>query len=224
MNKYNSALIINPNYFNKIIHQTLDKIQSGRRSIFIRVEGIVRLDDLLKKNAIPIKRKRFDIIFLAIEFPYFYQGRKLSNEYIGDLIAKLFPGSKIFITTEISDNYIIIDILKNINPDGLLTNVNNAQNLLIDAITKILNSQTYYDTNVIEALRKHVSNKYVIDEIDTDILLMLSKGIKMKDLPGFIPMSMSGIEKRKFRLREQLNVKRFDDKSLLKAAKDKGLI
>ncbi len=224
MNKYNSALIINPNYFNKIIHHVLDKIQSGRKNIFIKKVDVVHLDDILEKNSIPLIRKSFDIVFLVIQLPCTYKGRKLSYQDIGDLIVKLFPGSKIFITTEISDNYIIMDILKKINPDGLITDINITQNLLINNITKVLNSQTYYDINVIEALRKYVSNKCVIDEIDTDILLMLSKGIKMKDLPGFIPMSMSGIEKRKFRLREQLNVKSFDDKSLLKAAKDKGLI
>jgi len=224
MINYNSVLIINPNYFHDIIYDTLDEIQSGRKNIFINKVDVVCLDDILEKNSIPIIRKSFDIVFLAIQLPCTYKGRKLSYHEIGDLIVKLFPGSKIFITTEINDNYIIMDILKKINPDGLITNINITQNLLIDAIIKVLNSQTYYDTNVIEALRKHVSNKCAIDEIDTDILLMLSKGIKMKDLPGFIPMSMSGIEKRKFRLREQLDVKSFDDKSLLKSAKDKGLI
>jgi len=47
----------------------------------------------------------------------------------------------------------------------------------------------------------------------------------MIDLPTILPMSRSGIERRKRQLKELFNVtKREDDKALVEAAKEKGFI
>ena len=46
----------------------------------------------------------------------------------------------------------------------------------------------------------------------------------MKDLPGIIPMSMPGLERRKKQLKKLFEVKDNDDRELILKAKEKGFI
>ena len=52
----------------------------------------------------------------------------------------------------------------------------------------------------------------------------LSRGVKMKDLPDIIPMSMAGLEKRKRHLKVIFNVAQKADRFLILVAKEKGFI
>jgi hypothetical protein len=52
----------------------------------------------------------------------------------------------------------------------------------------------------------------------------LSKEVKTKDLPQYIPLSLSAIEKRKLNIREILEVKDGSDIDLINEAKTKGII
>ena len=63
-----------------------------------------------------------------------------------------------------------------------------------------------------------------VDEFDKQILFHLSKGVKTKDLPSYVPLSLSAIEKRKLNLKEILSVKGSSDIELITEAKNKGLI
>tara|TARA_R110002049_G_C8991515_1_gene549089 strand:+ start:231 stop:452 length:222 start_codon:yes stop_codon:yes gene_type:complete len=73
-------------------------------------------------------------------------------------------------------------------------------------------------------MRKQVSNDIVIDEIDRRILYELSRGTKMSELPQIIPLSISGIEKRKRVLKELFNLDQKDDRGLIRIAEEKGFI
>jgi hypothetical protein len=63
-----------------------------------------------------------------------------------------------------------------------------------------------------------------LDVFDKQILFHLSKGVKTKDLPTYIPLSLSAIEKRKLNIREILEVPGGTDVDLIREAKNKGVI
>jgi hypothetical protein len=72
--------------------------------------------------------------------------------------------------------------------------------------------------------RKQSSSDYKLDKIDRQLLYEMSIGTKMKDLPSIIPMSMTGLEKRKKQLKVLFEVKENDDRELILKAKEKGFI
>ena len=67
-------------------------------------------------------------------------------------------------------------------------------------------------------------NNIELDAFDKQILFHLSKGVKTKDLPQYIPLSLSAIEKRKLNIREILEVIGGSDIDLINEAKTKGVI
>ena len=180
-------------------------------------EAIEKIEDAAKKNGI-------DIIFLDISLPQSTDGEYLSGEDLGIAIKKLLPNCKIVVATTFNDNYRIQDIHKNVNPDGFLIKNDVNKDELVFAIKTLLDGSPYYSKSVLELFRKQASIDYKIDKIDRQLLYEMSIGTKMKDLPGIIPMSMPGLERRKKQLKKLFEVKDNDDRELILKAKEKGFI
>ena len=73
---------------------------------------------------------------------------------------------------------------------------------------------------------KRKSNKKNInwDNYDSKILQLIADGIKTINLPKFIPLSLSAIEKRKSNIKKQLVLEDATDKELIDSAKKLGFI
>lgn len=180
--------------------------------------GIEVINDFFKKG------KKLDVVFLDISLPSSKDDKILSGEDLGLKINKLLPEAKIIVSTTLNDNYRIHSIFKNLNPDGFLIKNDITPKELIEAIHIVLNDPPYYSKTVTKLLRKQVANDFLLDNIDRRILYELSNGTRMKDLPGILPLSIAGIEKRKRHLKNIFNTKNSDDKELLYIAKEKGFI
>jgi DNA-binding NarL/FixJ family response regulator len=63
-----------------------------------------------------------------------------------------------------------------------------------------------------------------IDLFDKQILFHISKGTKTMDIPKYVPISLSAIEKRKLNLKKMLNIKDKTDVELVRVAKERGLL
>lgn len=180
-------------------------------------EAIEKIEDTAKKNGI-------DIVFLDISLPQSADGEYLSGEDLGIAIKNLQPKCKVVVATTFNDNYRIQAILKNVNPDGFLIKNDVNKDELVFAIKTLLDGSPYYSKSVLELFRKQASIDYKIDKIDRQLLYEMSIGTKMKDLPGIIPMSMPGLERRKKQLKKLFEVKDNDDRELILKAKEKGFI
>jgi hypothetical protein len=72
-------------------------------------------------------------------------------------------------------------------------------------------------------LNQSPHNSIEIDEFDKQILFHLSKGTEVSEMPQYIPISLTEIEKRRVSLKELLKVRSGSDDDLVKEAKSKGL-
>lgn len=171
-----------------------------------------------------IESENLDLVFLDIKLPPSTDGKILSGEDLGIKVNQILPEAKIIISTTFNDNYRINSIIKNINPDGFLIKNDIDHNEIITAIKRVLTDPPYYSQTVNKYFRKQAVNEFMIDKIDRQLLYELSIGTKMKDLPGIIPLSIAGIEKRKRHLKVIFNVEGQDDKALIMAAREKGFI
>jgi len=96
--------------------------------------------------------------------------------------------------------------------------------LLLFAFDKIIKNESYYSQTVIKLVGQAQYNNIELDVFDKQILFHLSKGVKTKDLPQYIPLSINAIEKRKLNIIEVLEVINGNDNDLITMAKDKGVI
>jgi hypothetical protein len=89
---------------------------------------------------------------------------------------------------------------------------------------KVINNETYYSQSIQKMLDVSELEAIEIDLFDKQILFHLSKGTKTKDIPQYVPISLSAIEKRKMNLKKILGIDDETDLELVKVAKDRGLL
>jgi DNA-binding NarL/FixJ family response regulator len=166
----------------------------------------------------------FDVAFFDISMPEYAEKGIYSGEDLAALMKTTMPGCKIILLTMHTELLKINNIIKNINPSGLIIKNDLTFDELIFAFDKIINDESYYSQTVIKLVGQAQYNNIELDAFDKQILFHLSKGVKTKDLPQYIPLSLSAIEKRKLSIREILEVKGGSDIDLINEAKTKGVI
>ena len=166
----------------------------------------------------------FDVAFFDISMPEYAEKGIYSGEDLASLMKTEMPGCKVILLTMHTELIKINNIIKNINPNGLIIKNDLTFDELIFAFDKIINNESYYSQTVIKLVGQAQYNNIELDAFDKQILFHLSKGVKTKDLPQYIPLSLSAIEKRKLNIREILEVKGGSDIDLINEAKTKGVI
>ena len=175
------------------------------------------IDELIDQSII-------DLVFLDISLPPSKKGIMTSGEDIGVKLRGIYPNVKIIVATMYNNNYRLINILKSFNPEGLLVKTELGSQDIREAILSILSDTPYYSKSVLKLIRQHVSNDINLDSIDRYLLYQISIGTKTKNLPDYIPLSLSAIEQRKRKLNTAFNTEENSDKTLLKHAKENGFL
>jgi hypothetical protein len=62
------------------------------------------------------------------------------------------------------------------------------------------------------------------DDNDSKILQLIAQGVKTKNLPNYIPLCLSAIEKRKANIKKQLILNTGSDKEMIDVAKKLGFL
>ena len=169
-------------------------------------------------------KKPFDVAFFDISMPEYPEKEIYSGEDLASLMKTQMPNCKVILLTMHTELLKINNIIKNINPNGLIIKNDLTFDELIFAFDKIINNESYYSQTVIKLVGQAQYNNIELDAFDKQILFHLSKGVKTKDLPQYIPLSLSAIEKRKLNIREILEVAGGSDIDLINEAKTKGVI
>lgn len=178
----------------------------------------------LEKIEQAIIGRPFDLALLDINLPPAKQKKVLCGEDLGIKLRNYFPQIKIIIYTSNNDNYRLNNILKSINPDGFLIKSDIDYKDLIESIQKVMVNPPCYSPSILSLIRQHISNDFVLDSIDRILLYEISKGTKNKDLPNYVNLSKSGIERRKRHLKEVFDIEGKGDKKLIQIAKEKGYV
>lgn len=175
--------------------------------------------DLIENVDTPV----FDIAFLDISMPAYEEKDLYSGEDLAKLLIKKMPYCKIILLTMYTELLKIKTIIRTINPNGLIIKNDLTFDELLFAFDKVMRSDKYYSQSVQKMLNQSSHNSIEIDEFDKQILFHLSKGTLVEEMPQYIPISLTAIEKRRINLKELLKIKSGLDEDLVKEAKSKGL-
>jgi len=166
----------------------------------------------------------FGVAFFDLSMPVYEEKGIFSGEDLALLIKKQMPECKIILLTMHTELLKINTIIKNINPNGLVIKNDLTFDELLLAFDKILKNENYYSQTVVKLVSQTQYENIEIDAFDKQILYQLSKGTKTKDIPQYVPLSLSAVEKRKLNLKELLEIKGGSDIDLIREAKNKGLL
>lgn len=166
----------------------------------------------------------YDVCFFDISLPPSKDGVYNSGEDLAKLARRYLPDAKIVILTMFNESFRILNIIKEINPDGLLIKSDLTSSELAEAFQHILVSPPYYSSTVNNFLNTTITSDIYVDEINRKILHLLSQGVKTKGLKNHIDLSMSAIEKRKKHLKLLFSIEDGKDESLLNEARKMGYL
>ena len=166
----------------------------------------------------------YDLVCLDMNLPPAEEVELYSGEDLGTYLRKNYPDIKLIVLTMQDNNFRLYNILKNINPEGFLIKKDIRPINLIEAFNQVLEGKSYFSHTVTELLRKQFQTENLIDASDRQILYYISIGLKTKDLPKKIPLSLAAIEKRKRLIKEALGIVSSNDLILINRARELGFI
>jgi DNA-binding NarL/FixJ family response regulator len=169
-------------------------------------------------------QKFFDLAFVDISLPTYPAQNLCSGIDVAKLIRYYFPACKIVVLTMHSEPAIVTTALQEINPEGfILKNDINAASL-VAAYQSIMMGATFYSSTISKVQKESAVKRLDLDAIDFQILTLLDKKIKTKDMSKYIDFSLSAIEKRKTNIKNRLLKDKGNDAAIVSAAKKLGLL
>lgn len=166
----------------------------------------------------------FDIVFLDITLPPFEEKRLNSGEDLIPIVKKHHPEAKIVVLTSHSESIALFKVLNEHKPNGLLVKSDFQAKDLVVAFDAIVRGENYYSTTVIKHQKAWDEKNKVMDNYNRQILLLLSQGIKTKNLPDLLHLSKSAIDKRKAIIKQIFGIDKGTDEDILREARRQGLI
>ena len=175
-------------------------------------------------EAIKEASQPFNIAFFDLSMPIYEEKGIFSGEDLAQLIKTDMPDCKIILLTMHTELLKINQIIRNITPDGLVIKNDLTFDELLLAIDKILKNENYYSQTVVKLVSQIQYDNIEIDAFDKQILYHISKGTKTADIPQYVPLSLSAVEKRKLHLKQTLEIAEGSDVDMIREAKNKGLL
>lgn len=168
--------------------------------------------------------RNIDLALVDINLPEYLDYKIFSGVELAEFLKINFPLCKLILLTMRNEPLLIDKINKKIDPEGFISK-NDINFELFPVICKnILEGGSFQSKTIIEARRDLLKINVNWDIHDNQIILLLSQGVKTINLPDYIPLSMSAIEKRKANIKAQLLSGTGNDKELIHFAKKLGLI
>ena len=168
--------------------------------------------------------QKFDIAYLDLSLPPYEEKNITSGFDLGVMLRKIMPECTIIILTMHSESALVDRLMKEINPEGILCKSDIDIDEFVNAFKIIFEGEKYLSSKILKSLKDKDFDKYNIDNYDRQILMRLSEGILTKNIPNYVPLSLSAIEKRKANLKNMFLEGTGDDHDLIEASKKIGII
>lgn len=166
----------------------------------------------------------FDFVFLDRSMPPYEEEGIFSGEDLAVLLKKDFPDIKIVILTSHAESFIVYDIVKKVNPSGLLIKSDFSGDELLRAFDLLMDDEIYHSETVKKAIKELLSREDYLDSINRKIIMLISQGFKTKTIAGEINLTESAVEKRKAKIKDYFCIDKGNDEDIIREAKKLGFI
>ena len=166
----------------------------------------------------------FDFVLLDINLPPFEDEKIFSGEGLATLVRKHWPECKVIILTSHTETLLLFNLIKKINPEGVLIKSDFTPEDFLIAFKTIFDGNTYFTITARQSLKNVYINDNYLDSYNRRIISLLAKGIATKSLPNHLNITISAIDKRKAQIKDMFNIEKGTDEDILREAKKRGLI
>ncbi len=166
----------------------------------------------------------FDIVLIDVTLPPFIEKNLHSGEDLVPIIRHHIPNAKIVVLTSHTESLVLYRILETCKPNGLLVKSDFTSEEFLIAFDTIAKGENYY-SKTIHKLNKEVSdNRKILDYYNQQIIMLLSQGIKTKNLHEHLHLSVSAIDKRKVAIKIFFGIEKGTDEDIIREARKQGFI
>ena len=203
----------------------------GYKSIFssqydmndeIRITSVYNCESAYK--AITSSKVNFDLAIVDMILPPYNSANLFSGEDIAVFIQKAQPLCKIMMSTSHTEVYVLYNLIKKINPQGVIVKSDYTSDEFLVAIQEVLNGNAYYSNTAKQSIKEINLEVNYLDSYNRRIISLLAKGIKTKNLPLHLNISLSAIDKRKAHIREVFDIQKGTDEDIIREARKRGLV
>lgn len=166
----------------------------------------------------------YDVVFIDLSLPPFPEQNLHSGHDLATLVRMYMPSSKIVILTSHIEAFLLYKIHREIEPEGFLVKSDFTADELLNAFHQIITGNKYRSRTVQQNINDLMANDFLLDEHYQQIITLLAQGIKTKNMPEYINITLSAIDKRKAHIKEFFNIEKGSDEDIIKEAKKRGLI
>ncbi|MBD3723368.1 MAG: response regulator transcription factor [Flavobacterium haoranii] len=168
----------------------------------------------------------FDVVFLDLSLPAYEEKNINSGEDLAYLLRDKFPNTKIIILTSHAEAFLLYDLKKKVNPEGILVKSDFSAEELLNAFETILKGEIFESKTVRESVDEILQSKdkILLDETNREIIRLLAQGVLTKNMPQYINLGISAIDKRKAQIKDYFLIKGGSDEDIVRLSKKHGLI
>ncbi len=156
-----------------------------------------------------------DLAFIDISVPKCEEEKLFSGVDLALMIRKIYSNCIIIFLTMHTQPLILINADRQVKPEGFLSKNDVTFENFSAILAEITRSKKFYSKSIKSLIQSFIRQTIKWDDFDTQILLLISNGINTKDLPQYIDLSLSSIEKRKALLKFEILHKKGSDKELI---------
>ncbi len=203
-------------------------IIEGYKSIFsgskmpLEFESAYNCEDAFK--AIAGRRKKYDVVLLDVMLPAFEPQNLSSGEEVALMIQREMPSTKIIMLTSHADSFTLYSLIKRVCPQGLLVKSDFKPQELLSAFDSVREGKTYYSITAQQSLKAIQAKEMYLDTCNRRIISLIAKGVKTKNLPAHLNLSISSVDKRKAQIKEIFDIVKGTDEDIIREAKRNGFI
>lgn len=168
--------------------------------------------------------KPISMALLDVSLPPFEQKNILDGIDVGRYIRARMKKCIIIMQTMHSEPLKVDTIVSQLQPEGFISKNDINFEVFPIICSRIMSGEIYYSPTIVKAQEEWSKNNLAFDMHDNKILMLLSQGVKTVNLPEYIPLSLSAIEKRKATIKDQVLQQKGSDLELLQRARKLGLI
>jgi len=201
----------------------LGKMEDARQRFSVETintfhEASASLEKALKQNNV------FDLALLDIRLWDKENRKTYDGEELGKRIRHQMPTAKIMVITSHDNNFRYHTIFENVYPDGFMLKYEVSDKEFTKAIRLLLTNKNYYGSSATKYLNAQINNKARLDNLDRKLLHLLSNCLTTKEISKILPLSESGVEKRKRNLSRFFDLEDARTVNIIKAAKENGYL
>ena len=191
---------------------------------FDRIDCVSTPEDMEQVLSNPELVKQYDLACLDLQIPQHSERGIYDGVDFGKALLDHNPQLKTIIITNETSHSKLLKAYKGLNPYSIIIKAEMTLETLEKAITMAMVDENYWSNTFSEIIKAVLNDKNTFTQEDYKLLELLSEGVPTKDIPEHLPWSVSKIEKRKKKLRDELNIESKSVLKLVAMARKKGLI